>query len=611
MRKELLLIIAGLFLPFMTAYAEVVTTGEDGHPHLFVSNGDDFKKINEVVKSSEMLRTIEDYIFKLSEEALGKETNVRIMKGKRLLEVSIDCFTRIFYLSYAYRTSGEIQYAKRAIEEMKAVAAFQDWNPSHFLDVSEMMCGIAIGYDWLYHVMTPYERELIRNALIEKGLKPCLDESYCAHWLGSSSNWNQVCNCGSTLAALAIIDTDPEYAEIIVPRAVKTLEKPMAQYNPDGAYREGPGYWCYGTAYNCLFLAAIEKYYGKDFGLLEKFPIFLKTVDYHLAMMTPTYEVFCYADQAFPAQVSVAPFYLYDKTGDDTYLYMLKRLLKDVPLELARCRHQRTLPASLIFAGLSGRPLDTVSEPESLTYVAGGRTPVAVFRSSWKDKDALYLGLKCGSPKEGHNHMDEGSFYIEAKGIRWAVDLGGENYTNLEAAGADLWSYGQDAGRWRILRTGIWGHNCLILNSHDMNVDGYCKIERSNSAPMDMWAETNLTSLYSSDAKFVTRKVSLVEKSYFVIEDRIVTDSKPVELRWQMATEAVKLTGKRNSAQLISADGKTMYMEVESKTKVSFKEWSAEPFAEYESLNPGRRFVGFTTRLKPNKEYIIRTKLIP
>lgn len=609
-RKTIVACIA-LSFAFVSANAEYVTTEEAGHPHLLVTSGKDFEKIGKVVKSSEMLQTIETYILKISNETLGKGPNVREMKGRRLLNVSVDCFTRIFHLTYAYRATGNIRYARRAIQEMLAVASFTDWNPSHFLDVSEMMCGMAIGYDWLYHIMTPLERETIRTALIEKGLEPCLNDDYCAHWLGSSSNWNQVCNCGSTLAAIALIDTNPEYAEKIIPRAIKTLAKPMRLYSPDGAYREGPGYWCYGTAYNCIFLAAVEKYYGTDFGLIKEFPDFLKTVDYHLAMMTPTYEVFCYADQAFPAQVSIAPFYLYDKSGNDSYLFMLDRLLRDVPLELARCRHQRTLPAALVFAGLSGRKLHHISEPASLSFVAGGRTPVAAFRSSWNDRDALYIGLKCGSPGEGHNHMDEGSFYIEANGVRWAVDLGGENYSKLEKAGADLWSYGEDAGRWRILRTGLWGHNCLILNAHDLNVKGYCKIDRSDTDPMNMWAETDLSSIYDKDAESVSRRVSLVDKRYFVIEDRIVTSAKPVKMRWQMATEAVKLNGRKNKGELVSKDGKVLAIEVEANVKTSFHEWSAEPFASYESPNPGRKFVGFTAKLKPNTEYIIKTKLIP
>ena len=78
-----------------------------------------------------------------------------------------------------------------------------------------------------------------------------------------------------------------------------------------------------------------------------------------------------------------------------------------------------------------------------------------------------------------------------------------------------------------------------------------------------------------------------------------------------MATEAVKMSSKKNAARLVSADGKTMNIVAESNAKISFHEWSAEPFAEYETPNPGRKFVGYTTSLKPNREYIIKIKLIP
>lgn len=612
MKKILVFLLA--LAASVTASAVVDTTTTDGHPHVLVTCGDDFRKIADVVATSEMLQTMQTYIFNTARDFVGKPVQPRELKGRRMLNVSVECYTRIFFLAYAYRVSGIDEYADRAITEMLSVASFVDWHPEHFLDTAEMMCAMGIGYDWLYHKMSVSQRETIRKAIIEKGLKPSLEGKWCDHWRGSKSNWNQVCNGGCTLASLAVIDTDPQYARQLIPLAVETLVKPMKAYNPDGAYREGPGYWCYGTAYNCLFLEAVEKYYGTDYGLLDKFPVFLKTVDYHLAMMTPTYEVFCYADQAFPAQVSIAPFYMYDKTGNTSYLYMLERLLRDVPLELARCRHQRTLPAALVFAGLSGKSLDRISKPENLWYVAQGATPVAAFRSDWESRDALYIGLKCGSPGEGHNHMDEGSFYIEADGVRWAVDLGGENYSKIEKAGVDLWSYGADAGRWRLLRTGMWGHSCLILNSHDLDVKGRCKVDSYSTDENDMWACTDMSSIYGRDASHVSRTVALRDRDHFEVIDSVTTSSGKVKLRWQMATEAVsiKKAGK-NMARLVSADGKTLLISVESpqSVKVSFHKWSAEPYTEYESKNPGRMFVGFTTNLKANTEYTISTTLTP
>lgn len=38
-------------------------------------------------------------------------------------------------------------------------------------------------------------------------------------------------------------------------------------YNPDGNYPEGYGYWGYGTAFECIMLAAMESCTGTDNGL--------------------------------------------------------------------------------------------------------------------------------------------------------------------------------------------------------------------------------------------------------------------------------------------------------------------------------------------------------
>lgn len=55
--------------------------------------------------------------------------------------------------------TGEKEYLRRAEKEMLAAASFIDWNPSHFLDVSEMSMGLAIGYDWLFNELLPDSRK--------------------------------------------------------------------------------------------------------------------------------------------------------------------------------------------------------------------------------------------------------------------------------------------------------------------------------------------------------------------------------------------------------------------------------------------------------------------
>ena len=44
--------------------------------------------------------------------------------------------------------------------------------------------------------------------------------------------------------------------------------------------------------------------------------------------------------------------------------------------------------------------------------------------------------------------MDAGSFIYERKGIRWAIDLGMQNYLSLESRGINLWDQSQEGQRW-------------------------------------------------------------------------------------------------------------------------------------------------------------------
>ena len=64
----------------------------------------------------------------------------------------------------------EEKYAYRATQEMLSVSRFPDWNPSHFLDVGEMVLALSIGYDWLYEYLEPEIRSIVRDAIVEKGL---------------------------------------------------------------------------------------------------------------------------------------------------------------------------------------------------------------------------------------------------------------------------------------------------------------------------------------------------------------------------------------------------------------------------------------------------------
>jgi hypothetical protein len=87
-----------------------------------------------------------------------------------------------------------------------------------------MTHAFAIGYDWLYSALSPEDREWIRTALVEKGLNPALAAYETqASWVKSPFNWNQVCNGGIALGALAVADEEPEKSRTILNNALDSI----------------------------------------------------------------------------------------------------------------------------------------------------------------------------------------------------------------------------------------------------------------------------------------------------------------------------------------------------------------------------------------------------
>lgn len=372
-----------------------------GHPHILLLKGEE-KALLKKIGKDRIWKDVHTKILQESDAIVQLPVSEYKKEGRRLLSVSRENLRRIFFLSYAYRMSGKPKYMERAEKEMLQIASFSDWNPSHFLDVAEMTMAMAIGYDWLYADMPTASRKIIKEAILQKGLAVSLDEkSKTNWWIKASNNWNQVCHAGMAYGALALAEDAPDMAKQILNRAIDKIRIPMEHYGPDGAYPEGIGYWEYGTSFNVMFLSAIEKVFRSDFGLSEV-PGFLKTGEYAQQMVTPLYNNFCYADNGSRAGVNSTIFWLYDKTKEASLLYQQAQLLEN-----QACKsylRNRLLPSMLVWG--AGVALENTPMPRNLFWMAGGDNPVCAMRSGWEDPDAIYVGVKAGSPNVNHGHMD-------------------------------------------------------------------------------------------------------------------------------------------------------------------------------------------------------------
>ncbi len=532
---------------------EILQRLEPEHPRLLASQKD-FDALRQRVKTNDVLGEWSRNINRDAEKILRQPVcRYEIPDGLRLLATSRKVVDRVYTLGMAWQMTGEKRFAERAWKELKAAGEFKDWNTRHFLDTAEMTHGFAIGYDWLYHYWTPEQRAFLRRAMIDKGLRPGLEiQRKHSYWSVFTFNWNQVCNGGLGMGALAIADEEPALCGEFLHDAMESLQLPMSSFAPDGGWDEGPGYWDYATIYNVTILAAFNSALHSDFGL-SRAPGFADTGLFPIYMTSPCDHVFNYADG-------------HDRVSQSPQLFWLAR------------RFQRPEFAAAALERSEGGVSDLLwyepADPDSISRLPLDKyfrhAEVATFRGDWKDRNATFVGFKAGSNRASHGHLDLGTFVLDQGGERWAMDLGSDNY-NLPAY------FGKS--RWTYYRLRAEGHNTLVLNpgisrGPDQDPKADTRIIRFESKPECAFAIADLTPAYSQKARSVQRGVALLERTNVLVQDEIEAES-PTELYWFMHTAAaIHLDG---SKATLSLGKKRLYARILSPAGAVFSKLSAEP----------------------------------
>ena len=598
MKKFLLPLLFAFILTSVSAFSQTIDYDKLApHPRLLI-NKDDITAMRAFRDRSDNARYVNDMIVNEATRFLSTSSAVRKLEGRRLLQVSSEVLKRVFYLSYAYVMTDDVRYAERAEREMLAASEFVDWNPSHFLDVSEMTMALAIGYDWLYHYLSEESRNKIATAIYEKGLRPSENDKW-AWFFKADHNWNQVCNAGMIYGALAIMDRSPEYCQKLIEKCLKS--NPIAQicYEPDGGYPEGAGYWDYGTSFEVMLVAALQSALGTDAGIAAQ-ESFMRTASYMTYMATPSGKSYNFADSG-SAMSCISSKYWFARQLNDASIVAVDELF----VKNRKVLNVRLLPTYMVF----GSALDfSKSQLPDNTWVNHGATPVFVYRSGWESSDDTYFAIKGGSASTNHAHMDVGSFIYERDGIRWAIDLGSHNYHVLEEAGLDHGNTKQESVRWQIFRTGPESHNILMFNGHLHNVKGLAEIIKTFDTPRRKGAVVNLTPAFEADAKEVIRTAELDKNDDLTITDHIVCGEEPATIEWRMATNAEAKILSPNTIML-KQDGKTLYLKFKGKVKAEAKIWPDHNYREYETVDKNLRRVGFVLQLKANQSVDIEVTM--
>lgn len=460
----------------------------------------------------------------------------KFQDDKRILDAAQMVKDRVYKLGASYQLTGDAKYAKRAYEEMASAAAWPDWNPKHFLDTAEVTNGLGVGYDWIYSYMTTAQKTTIRDAIISKGLQPGLD-NYTSYKTSSfpkdESNWNNVCNGGMIVGALAIAKENKAVAEQVLQAALPSSLNGFKQWAPDGGYSEGIGYWHYAMQYTAVTLAALNSATGTDFGLSQQ-PGFSNAGNFPIHMIANGRgdTAFNYGDE-YPNQgVAVENLYLGKLFNNPVYTWQGQQLMYPTgPLAdpKALIWYDPTLPAQ------------SPSQAGMKTDAYFKNSETVLMRNGWDNPLGSFAGVKAASVRHGHSDLDLGDFVFSALGESWATELGRDDY-NYPGYFEENATTGN---RWEFYRKRAEGQNTMVFNLEqkisgpDRDPNGTAVFQKFNSAPTEASAVTDLTAASPTDVKSWKRGVKLFDnKTQLLIQDEVQGQDSLKSAWWFMNTGA-------------------------------------------------------------------------
>lgn len=521
---------------------------------------------------------------------------------------------RLRDFSFLWQITGERKYAEAAYIILDKMSELKDWRPGEFLICSEAMTAVSIAYDWCYDYLETIEgaKEKIETAIFRKGVMAGVgayneDSEDVINgnpfgrygWCKADSNWNHISNSGCIVAALAVMEQNPQLCSNLISNALQSMECGFFGYSPDGGYIEGPSYWAYGTNYVSYCIMALEHTVGTNYGIFDATGF----------SGTCYYRPYVMGTSVNPDEPGARMHWNYHDSGTgliSTAMFMWFAHKLKAP-ELAAMRYKEIQAAynnkvsEKMYAYETATPFDFIYYDKNNfaddiklpldKYFKGIET--VFMRSEWDNPDAVYTGLHGGHNNFNHCQLDSGNFIIDAKGIRWITELGMGNY-----ALPGYFQPGASEPRWKYYSTRAESHNTLIVNpgkAPDQVVDSFAPIIKYESDIHGCIAAVDMCEANGKDkVKKALRGLQLTNnRRTVVVQDEIVA-VEPSEIYWfAHITKDISIeTSADGKKAVLSKNGYKLNVELicsepDAKFEImpAVKLPSSEPTHELESKN--------------------------
>ncbi len=369
-----------------------------------------------------------------------------------------------FTLAFLYQMTGDERYVGKAFEHANIVCAQESWVQSpHTFDViysrvwpfgakddevvftyditaSATSQRMAYIYDWLYSGLAKPQRDRLRGALLEKAITR-VRGSYEYFWWATAykCNWSGICHTGLGLAALALLNEDPQLTDVIG-RSYEGISAMLDHIGEDGGWQEGRGYWAYGLGESVRFIEALKRVTGDKVNLFRHRAISPHPVDFGLFGLTGGFG----DGSGAPVGESFVMNKLVQETRDPRAAWYVKNFVRS-----------REEILDLIWPATTVAP----EKPDESSRLFKS-IDWAVLRKDFTP-DSVTIATKAGLNDDPHHgHLDCGTFNLTWQNLTFIGEVPRTPY--------DEKYFG--AMRWEYLEARTAGHNCIMVNGEEQVV---------------------------------------------------------------------------------------------------------------------------------------------
>lgn len=543
-----------------------------GHPYI-IATKDKIERIKEYAFGKDEILTTQYALIKEDADAcLGR--NIRTLpdntSSQSYIGDAINSWYDVMHLSLTYLVGGDERYAERAYKQAEYFCNLKTWGTFQYIDNVQVAFAVALCYDWLYDWLDDSQKECLVNGLrklhldtvsdlLKNPSKPAYNDSFY-RWFFSNNNHTLMDNSLTFIAALAIAETDIDFAAELMAGNLKNLESPFAKWYPDSAWFEGITYWNFAGPYTTRLLLSMQTAFGHCFGY-DEIDCLVNVADFPIYTQSDL-GGFVWGD-SFQDHDVISPI-----------MYCMGSLKKDVGLmkySLENCKV--TTSSEAVFALCYDPDIDYNEDAFFSLDKLFRNVDIVTMRDTFDGEQSTWAAMGVQEIRPNNGMANCGSLGFDALGEHWIMNAGRETYYD------NYWDF--DGARWTYYRTRAEAKSCLVINPSaycGQNIDAHDTINVFESADGGAFAITDLTETYLGQANSYKRGIGLFNnRNSFVVQDEFVlTEPSEVYSFFNIYRGDIKILDDGKSA-IVTKNNKKMYVTVDSDKEFEFTAMECEP----------------------------------